>query len=151
MDLDWEYPGIPVLGGRPSDKPGLAAVVREWRSAIRASGKPFIISIDTPQVPAKLSAIAPTMLLFRGLAVSGCAHGLDLPATYCNVRPALLPQFCYGTGAADDPCSAYDFPNIWPHVDFISPMTYGWVWRQCWPGVNVCMQTMAAPAGGMFA
>lgn len=50
VDLDWEYPGIPVLGGRPSDRPGLAALVREWRAAIRASGKPFILSIDTPQV-----------------------------------------------------------------------------------------------------
>lgn len=42
---DWEYPTDPERGGRPSDRAGFAALLKEYRAAIAASGQPFLLTV----------------------------------------------------------------------------------------------------------
>ncbi|KAL0948338.1 hypothetical protein HGRIS_010924 [Hohenbuehelia grisea] len=56
IDIDWEFIGDPLRGGRPQDKPNFTSLVSEMRAAVNAeassSGKrPLLITVAAPAGP----------------------------------------------------------------------------------------------------
>ena len=51
LDIDWEYPGVQDRGGNDADRTNFGLLFQEFRAAIAASGKPFLLTLATGAGP----------------------------------------------------------------------------------------------------